>query len=147
MTDNNEIISKLLQGTDEIHEVTIQDGKEELTVQLRPLSSGELTAIKSIEKAPYKMEIGVNTQGKRTSAKQIEKNTDTNMAVGMGEFTESQANAIYTAVAWSMRVGDTNITPEIVENFRKGVPEQIFRHVIEISNLTEEDLTVIKQFR
>ena len=144
---NNDIISKLLQGTDEIHEVTIQDGKEELTVQLRPLSSGELTTIKSIEKAPYKMEIGVNTQGKRTSAKQIEKNTDTNMAVGMGEFTESQANAIYTAVAWSMRVGDTNITPEIVENFRKGVPEQIFRHVIEISNLTEEDLTVIKQFR
>ena len=144
---NNEIISKLLQGTDEIHEVTIQDGKEEVTVQLRPLSSGELTTIKSIEKAPYKMEIGVNTQGKRTSAKQIEKNNDTNMAVGMGEFTESQANAIYTAVAWSMRVGDTNITPEIVENFRKGVPEQIFRHVIEISNLTEEDLTVIKQFR
>ena len=69
------------------------------------------------------------------------------MTIGMGEFTESQAKAIYTAVAWSMRVEDTNITPEIVENFRKGVPEQIFRHVIEISNLTEEDLTVIKQFR
>jgi hypothetical protein len=46
-----------------------------------------------------------------------------------------------------MRVGDTNITPEIVENFRKGVPEQIFNHVIDISNLTEDDLTVIKQFR
>lgn len=144
---NNDIISKLLQGTDEIHEVTVNDGKEDLKIQLRPLSSGELTKIKSIEKEPYTMEIGVNTNGKRTSAKKLENNADSNMTIGMGEFTESQAKAIYTAVAWSMCVEDTNITPEIVENFRKGVPEQIFRHVIEISNLTEEDLTVIKQFR
>lgn len=147
MGNNDEVISKLLQGTDEIHLVTIKDGDEDVDVQLRPLTSGELTKIKSIEKEPYKMEIGVNNKGKRTSAKQIENNADTTMAVGMGEFTEHQARAIYTAVAWSMGVEGTSISPEIVENFRKGVPEQIFKHVIEISNLSEDDLTVIKQFR
>lgn len=147
MTNNDNIISKLLQGTDEIHEVTVNDGTEDLKIKLRPLSAGELTKIKSIEKEPYTMEIGVNTNGKRTSAKQIDNSTDTNMTVGMGEFTESQAKAVYTAVAWSMRVEDTNITPEIVENFKNGIPEQIFRHVMDISNLTEDDLTVIKQFR
>lgn len=144
---NNDIISKLLQGTEEVHEVTINDGNEDLTIQLRPLSSGELTKIQSIEKKPYTMEIGVNTKGKRQSAKTIEKNANTTMEVGMGEFTESQAKAIYTAVAWSMTVDDTVITPEIVENFKKGVPEQIFKHVITISNITDDDLTLLKQFR
>jgi len=136
---NNDIIDKLLMGTNETHKVTIKVDDDDLNIELRPLTSGELTKLKSIEKEPYTMNIGVNSQGKRTKTSVDD---TANMTIGMGEFTEAQAEAMYTAVAWSM---DTSV--DTVKNFKTGIPELIFKHVIDISNLTDEDLTVLKQFR
>ena len=63
------------------------------------------------------------------------------MNVGMADFTDSQAETIYSAVAWSME-----ISVDEVRNFKVGVPEAIFEEVIRISNLPD-DLETVKQFR
>ena len=67
---------------------------------------------------------------------------DNTVDVSMGDVTESKSKLVFTAVAWAM---DVSIAE--VKTFHKGIPEQLFEHVIEMSNITEEDLDTIKQFR
>ena len=78
------------------------------------------------------------TNGKRTTTQTNMQDMDINTA----EFTEAQNEAMYTAIAWSM-----NIKPEQVKEFYPGVPELIFEQIIRVSKLSDDDLTVIKQFR
>ena len=131
--NNNEIISKLTLGKDKIETVTIND----VEIELRPLTSGELSKLQTIEKKGFVMKIGMQN-GKRTS-------TQTNLSdmdINAGEFTQYQNEALFKAVAWSM-----GIEPEQVESFIPGVPEAIFTEVVRISNLKDKDLTIIKNFR
>lgn len=130
--NKNEIIEKLTLGKNKTETVTIND----VEIPLRPLTSGELTQLQAIEKKGFTMKVGVNNQGKRQSV------TTNDVDVNAGEFSKYQTEAMYTAVAWSM-----DINKEDVENFQVGIPEQIFQEVIRISNISEEDLTSIKQFR
>lgn len=133
---NLDMIEKLTLGKDKKETVTILVDGEEEEVELRPLTSGELSKLQTIEKKGFVMKIGMSN-GKRT--------TTTNMSdidVNAGEFTQYQNEALFKAVAWSMGVKE-----EQVEQFIPGVPEQIFGEVIRISNLKDKDLTIIKQFR
>ena len=137
MGDNMDMIQKLTLGKDKKETVTITVNGEEQELELRPLTSGELSKLQTIEKKGFVMKIGMQN-GKRTT-------TSTNLSdmdINAGEFTQYQNEALYQAVAWSM-----GITPETVEDFIPGVPEQIFAEVVRISNLTDKDLTIIKQFR
>ena len=130
--NNNEILEKLTLGKDKTETVNI-DG---IDIELRPLTSGELAKLQTIEKQGFVMKVGVNNQGKR-------QNLSTNdVDINAGEFNKSQTEAMFKAVAWSM-----GISEEKVENFAVGIPEKIFEHVIRISNLDDEALTSIKQFR
>lgn len=140
---NLEILQKLSNGTKTVENVTIEteDGKYDFL--MRPLSDGELTRLQSLEKKPYSMSISLNSNGK----KQRVQKPVTDMDVSMGEFTESQAEAMYTAVAWSLSVDGEKITVDAVKNLDKGVPELLFNEVIRLSHLTEDDLIAIKQFR
>lgn len=88
------------------------------------------------------MTMEFNKQGKR--GKTSENNE---MELGMGEFTEAQAEAMYTAVAWSLSVEGESVDVDIVKNLDKGIPELLFDNVIRISTLTEEDLSAVKSFR
>ena len=129
--NNNEIISKLTLGKDKIETVKIND----VEIELRPLTSGELNKLQIIDKKGLTMKVGVNPTGK----KQVHTN---DIDVNASELTRYQNEAVYTAVAWSM-----GIEPKIVENFDVGIPEKIFMEVVRISNLSDTDLTAIKQFR
>lgn len=134
---NNDLLEKLTLGKDRKELVTINVNGEETEIELRPLTSGELAKLQTIEKQGFVMKIGMSN-GKRTS-------TTTNLSdmdVNAGEFTKYQNEALYKAVAWSM-----GIKPEQVENFIPGLPEQIFNEVVRISNLNDKDLTIIKNFR
>ena len=137
MTNNLELIEKLTLGKDKTETVTITVNGEDQEIELRPLTSGELGKLQTIEKKGFVMKIGMQN-GKRTA-------TQTNLSdmdVNAGEFTQYQNEALYKAVAWSM-----GIKPEQVEEFIPGVPEQIFNEVVRISNLKDNDLTIIKNFR
>ena len=130
--NNNEIMEKLTLGKEQTETVEI-DGIE---IELRPLTSGELAKLQTIEKQGFIMKVGVNSSGKR-------QNLSTNdVDINAGEFNKAQTEAMFKAVAWSM-----GISEDKVENFTVGMPEKIFEQVIRISNLDDEALTSIKQFR
>lgn len=130
--NNQEIIEKLTLGKEATETVTI-DGDE---IELRPLTSGELSKLQSIEKKGFIMKVGVNAHGKRQSV------STNDVDINAGEFNKYQTEAMYKAVAWSMGIDET-----IVENFSVGTPEKIFIEVVRISNLSDDDLVSIKQFR
>ena len=136
---NQDIIDKLILGTDGVEEVTVTVGGEEIPVELRPLNSGELSKLRKMEKKPFTMKMNMNSKGKIRDVKK--ESSEQSMDIGMAEFTDSQAETLYSAVAWSME-----LDVETVKNFKVGVPEAIFSEVIRISNLPD-DLEVVKQFR
>ena len=130
--NNNEILEKLTLGKDKTETVNI-DG---IDIELRPLTSGELAKLQTIEKQGFVMKVGVNGAGKR-------QNFSTNdVDINAGEFNKNQTEAMFQAVAWSM-----NIELDDVKGFGVGIPEKIFEQVVRISNLDDEALTSIKQFR
>ena len=135
MTNDIELIEKLTLGKDKKEIVTIQINGEDQEIELRPLTSGELSKLQTIEKKGFVMKIGMQN-GKRTTTNLSD------MDINAGEFTQYQNEALFKAVAWSM-----GIKEEQVENFIPGVPEQIFNEVVRISNLHDNDLTIIKNFR
>ena len=141
MMSNMELVEKLTLGKDRVETVNITIDGEEDELTLRPLTSGELSKLQTIEKKGFTMKVGINSKGKRESV------TTNDVDVDVGEFSKYQTEAMFKAVAWSMSVDGATVKPEQVENFLPGVPEQIFAHVIRISNLNDQDLTIIKTFR
>jgi hypothetical protein len=139
---NLDILQKLTLGIENVQtiEVELPTGKEEM--KIRPLTDGELTKLRGLEQRPYKMKIKINREGKREA---VERN-NSDIDLGMGEFTEYQTKAMYTAVAWSLSIDET-VEVSDIESLPKGIPELLFKEVIEISNLKDSDLTSIKQFR
>ena len=135
MTNDIELIEKLTLGKDKKEIVTINVNGDDQEIELRPLTSGELSKLQTIEKKGFVMKIGMQN-GKRTTTNLSD------MDINAGEFTQYQNEALFKAVAWSM-----GIEEEQVENFIPGVPEQIFNEVVRISNLHDNDLTIIKNFR
>lgn len=138
MSNNFEMLQKLSSGTNHVEEIEVNGVK----LIIRPLSDGELTKLQVIEKKPYTMNMKLNSKGKRGETKNTQ-----DMDVGMGEFTSSQAKAMYTAVAWSLSIDNDTVSIDDVRNLDKGVPELIFKEVVRISKLTESDLSAIKNFR
>jgi hypothetical protein len=67
--------------------------------------------------------------------------------INTGEFTEAQAEAMYTAIALSLSVDGETVTSDDIKGMPTGVPELLFEKVILVSKLNDKDLTAIKQFR
>ena len=88
------------------------------------------------------MKVGVTPQGQRKTV-----TTNTDVDINAGEFNEQQAEAMYTAIAWSLSVEDEEIDPNLIRQLPVGIPEDLFEKIVEISNLSDKDLTIIKTFR
>ena len=145
---NLEMLQKLALGTQNTEVVKITDDYDnDYEFTLRPLTDGELTNLQVLEKKPYTMKIKVNRNGQPETVNRAD-DPNTDMDVDMGDFTESQAKAMYTAIAWSMTLPEETPVPvQAIRDLGKGVPELLFNEVIRISKLTEQDLTAIKNFR
>ena len=141
---NLEILQKLTLGTDDVETIPVEfpNGTTE-EMKIRPLTDGEITKLRGLEQKPYKMKIKMNRNGEREA---IERDANSDINLAMGEFTEYQTKAMYTAVAWSLSITE-EVTPHDIETLPRGIPEVLFKHVIEISKLSDNDLTLIKQFR
>ena len=135
--NNLETLRKLSLGKDDKTTVKITFEENEYTFEMRPLTDGELTKLQSIEKKPLVFKIGMQN-GKRTSVQTNLNDVDVNT----GEFTEAQNEAMYNAIGLSLDVPVENI-----KTLPAGLPGILFERVIEISKLSEDDLTVIKSFR
>ena len=136
------MIQKLTLGTEDIQTVTIDWEDEELEFKLRPLTSGELSKLQVIEKKPLQIKVNMRN-GKREAVQSNMNDVDINT----GEFTEAQAEAMYKAVALSLSVDGEKVTTDEVRNMIVGLPELLFTEVINVSKLSDADLTMVKQFR
>lgn len=139
---NKDMIQKLTLGVDDIQEVCIDWEGEELEFKLRPLTSGELSKLQVIEKKPLQIRVNMRN-GKREAVQSNMNDVDINT----GEFTEAQAEAMYKAVALSLSVDGEKVTTDEVRGMVVGLPELLFTEVINVSKLSDADLTMVKQFR
>ena len=136
---NLEMLERLTKGVEATE--TIEIGGEE--VEIRPLTSGELSKLQTIEKKGFVMKVGVGANGKRTSVN----TSNTDVDINAGDFTQYQSEALFKAVAWGLSIGNDKVNPEQVEALPAGIPEQIFNEIVRISNIKDNDLTIIKNFR
>ena len=139
---NKDMIQKLTLGVDDIQEVCIDWEGEELEFKLRPLTSGELSKLQVIEKKP--LQIRVNMRNGKREAVQSNMNV---VDIITGEFTEAKSEAMYKAVALSLSVDGEKVTTDEVRGMVVGLPELLFTEVINVSRLSDADLTMVKQFR
>ena len=133
------MLERLTKGVEATE--TIEIGGEE--VEIRPLTSGELSKLQTIEKKGFVMKVGVGANGKRTSVN----TSNTDVDINAGDFTQYQSEALFKAVAWGLSIGKEKVNPEQVEALPAGIPEQIFNEIVRISNIKDNDLTIIKNFR
>ena len=136
------MIQKLTLGTEDIQTVTIDWEGEELEFRLRPLTSGELSKLQVIEKKPLQIKVNMRN-GKREAVQSNMNDVDINT----GEFTEAQSEAMYKAVALSLSADGEKVTADMVKGMVVGLPELLFQQVINVSKLSDADLTMVKQFR
>lgn len=136
---NLEMLERLTKGVEATE--TIEIGGEE--VEIRPLTSGELSKLQTIEKKGFVMKVGVGANGKRTNVN----TSNTDVDINAGDFTQYQSEALFKAVAWGLSIGKEKVNPEQVEALPAGIPEQIFNEIVRISNIKDNDLTIIKNFR
>lgn len=146
MSSNLEMLQKLTLGKEAIETVTIEFEDEKADFTIRPLTSGELSKLQAIEKKKLNVKVALeNGKRKKTSVSEDDpKVQDVN--INTGEFTESQAEAMYKAIAWSLSIDDEIVPVEMVKKMMPGMPEILFTEIIRISKLTESDLTCIKSF-
>lgn len=138
--NNLEVIQKLTLGTEKTETVKINYNDEDYTFTMRPLTDGELTRLQTIEKKPLVVKVGMQG-GKRTSVQ------SNDVDINTGEFTEAQAEAMYEAIALSLSVDGETITASDIKTLPAGLPSVIFEQVVNISKLSEDDLTIIKSFQ
>jgi hypothetical protein len=137
---NTDILQKLTLGTDKVSDVKIVFEDEDYEFKIRPLTDGELTKLQAIEKKPLVVKVGMQG-GRRTSVQ------TNDVDINTGEFMEAQNEAMYNAIAWSLSVDGDDVHPDTIKVLPAGLPQVLFEQVINISKLSDEDLTVIKQFR
>ena len=142
MANNLEAIRKLTLGIEDTQDVKIEYEGEEIELTMRPLTDGELTRIQSIEKKPLVVKVGMQN-GQRTSVQSNINDVDINT----GEFTEAQNEAMYEAIALSLSVDGETVIADDIKQMKAGLPRVIFEQVIQISQLSDDDLTLIKTFR
>ena len=137
--NNLDIIRKLSLGTDDTEKVTLNFEDETIELTMRPLTDGELTKLQTIEKKPLTVTVGMQN-GKRTSVQ------TNDVDINTGEFTEAQNEAMYTAIALSLSVNGDTVTADDIRELKAGLPGVIFKEVIRISKLSQDDLSLVKSF-
>ena len=141
MMTNLEVLQKLTLGTDNTQTVKIDFNGEEEEFTMRPLSDGELTKLQSIEKKPLVVKVGMQNGVRQTVQSNL-----SDVDINTGEFNEAQNEAMYNAIAWSLSVDDP-VTVDDIKGLPAGLPGVLFEQVINISKLSDDDLTIIKSFR
>ena len=136
------MLQKLSLGTEDIESVIIDFEGEKAEFKIRPLTSGELSKLQAVEKKPLVVTVGMKN-GKRETVKSNISDVDINT----GEFTEAQSEAMYQAIALSLSVDGEIIEVDDIKAMRTGLPELLFEEVINVSKLSDTDLTAIKTFR
>lgn len=135
---NKDLINKIIEGT-QAQTITIPYDNEDYTFKVRALTDGELNKLQEMENKPLTVSIAL--------AENI-KNSKNNAKVNNADLIKAQHNVKIQATAWGLSVtGEPPVKPEQVEALPKGLPNLIFQEIIKLSEITDEDLKLIKKFR
>ena len=140
---NKEMLEKLTKGINKTTPIIIEFEDEEYEFTMRPLTAKELMKLQSHEKKGFVIKVNVGANGKKQSVS----TTQTDVDVNAGEFNELQSETMMKAIAWSLSIDTQKITLDDLETLPVGVLDILFENVINISNLNDTDLTIIKKFR
>lgn len=141
-TKNQELLTSLIQGTDDTVEMEVEGLPEPLT--LRPLNSGELRKLQKMEKQGQKGVVKIKKNATREEIQEAVEGEEQNLESNLdyAALTDSIARTKIQAVCWS-----ADVPAALIDGLPHPVPDDLFEKVMEISNFTEEDLDLLKNFR
>lgn len=143
---NEELIQEILSGVDNTITAEIEGLKSKIT--LRPLATKEIMELRKLEKGTSKGTLKMDLPDAKDGMRQIKKENirekvkQLEQDIIYADIEEGKDNVILKAVSYSSK-----IPIEQIEKFPIKITEDIFAKVMEISNVTEKDLDMLKSFR
>lgn len=129
MSSNNQILDKIIEGTQHEEQVTINYNDEPYTFTLRPLTAKQLSKIQNLERKGMSIQITGNGQAKP-------------FKINAGSLAENQMEAMINGISLSL---DASL--DKVKLLPSDLVESLFQEVIKVSNVTEQDLVLIRNFQ
>ena len=136
--DNESILSEIISGTNTIEKVEFEGLSKPLT--LRVLNNGELLELKKTERGSQKSQLTIKRNMKRQDVK--DKVEEAMQEIDPAQIQENIENTKALALELS-----ADITRPIYDQLKPGLTTAIFDKIMEISQITSEDLDLIKDFR
>lgn len=143
---NEELIQEILSGVDNTITAEIEGLKSKIT--LRPLATKEIMELRKLEKGTSKGTLKMDLPDAKDGMRQVKKENirekvkQLEQDIIYADIEEGKDNVILKAVSYSSK-----IPIEQIEKFPIKITEDIFAKVMEISNVTEKDLDMLKSFR
>lgn len=125
---NKEMLQKIIEGTQHTEQVTIPFNGEDFTFTLKPLNSGELSTIQKIERKG--LTININQKGANPSP------------INAGDLADNQNEAMYKGISISL-----DAPVDQVRKLPQSLVEALFKEVARISNITDNELVLIRNFQ
>jgi len=143
---NEELIQEILTGVNNTITAEIEGLKSKIT--LRPLATKEIMELRKLEKGTSKGTLKMDLPDAKDGMRQVKKENirekvkQLEQDIIYADIEEGKDNVILKAVSYSSK-----IPIEQIEKFPIKITEDIFAKVMEISNVTEKDLDMLKSFR
>lgn len=143
---NEELIQEILTGVNNTITAEIEGLKSKIT--LRPLATKEIMELRKLEKGTSKGTLKMDLPDVKDGMRQVKKENirekvkQLEQDIIYADIEEGKDNVILKAVSYSSK-----IPIEQIEKFPIRITEDIFAKVMEISNVTEKDLDMLKSFR
>lgn len=143
---NEELIQEILTGVNNTITAEIEGLKSKIT--LRPLATKEIMELRKLEKGTSKGTLKMDLPDVKDGMRQVKKENirekvkQLEQDIIYADIEEGKDNVILKAVSYSSK-----IPIEQIEQFPIKITEDIFAKVMEISNVTEKDLDMLKSFR
>ena len=126
--ENKEILNKIIEGAKQTEQVTIQWNGEDFHFTLKPLTAGELSTIQKIERKG--LSININQKGANP------------VPINAGDLADAQNEAMYKGISYSL-----DAPVDQIRQLPISIVEALFKEIIRISNITDKELVLIKNFQ
>ena len=126
--ENKELLDKIIEGTQMEEQVTITFNGEDFTFTLKPLTSGQLTTLQRLERKG--LNINISSKGKASP-----------IDINAGDLADNQAEAMFKGISFSLEA-----PVEKVKLLPLEIVEALFKEIIRISKVSDNELILVKNF-
>lgn len=129
MSANNQILDKIIEGSQAEEQVTINYNDEPYTFTFHPLTAKQLSKIQNLERKGMSIQIMNNGQAKP-------------FKINAGSLAENQMEAMINSISLSL-----DAPLDKVKQLPPDLVELLFQEVVRVSNVSEEELILIRNFQ